>query len=194
VGEWRREETPDSAIEKILDAAEKAFVEHGVSGAGMTEIADAAGCSRGTLYRYFKTRHELHTAYVLRASGLIRVRVAAELEGTPDPARRLTEWILRSVREVRQDPGLAVWFDANSRELTARLSRSREVVESVTEGLVAEFRGEDAGYELGRLRALWLVRVILSLLMNPAETEREERELVETFAVPAMLAHGNERG
>ena len=76
---WLREDQPDLAAEKILDAAEKAFIERGVSAAGMAEIAEAAGCSRGTLYRYFKNRHELHLAYVERAALVIRDRVRREV-------------------------------------------------------------------------------------------------------------------
>ena len=61
-GAWRREEDSGPAVDKILEAAERAFVELGVSAAGMAEIARFAGCSRGTLYRYFENRHALHLA------------------------------------------------------------------------------------------------------------------------------------
>ncbi len=47
---WLRKEQPELAAEKILDAADKAFVERGgVSAAGMVMIAELAGCPRGTL-------------------------------------------------------------------------------------------------------------------------------------------------
>ena len=42
-----REEQADLAVAKILDGAGQAFVELGVSGAGMGEIARYSGCSRG---------------------------------------------------------------------------------------------------------------------------------------------------
>ena len=41
-GGWLREEEPEAAVGKILDAADKAFVELGVSGAGMAKIAEFA--------------------------------------------------------------------------------------------------------------------------------------------------------
>ena len=34
---WGREERPELAVERILDAAEKAFIELGVSAVGMAE-------------------------------------------------------------------------------------------------------------------------------------------------------------
>lgn len=61
-------------------------------------------------------------------------------------------------------------------------------MESVVDGLVADFYDPDSSHELERLGALWLVRVIASLLMNPAEGERQERALVGNFAVPARRA------
>ena len=45
-GAWLREEQADLAALKILDGAAQAFVELGVTGAGMGEIARYAGCSR----------------------------------------------------------------------------------------------------------------------------------------------------
>ena len=82
---WLREEQPGVAVNRILDAAEKAFVEVGVSAAGMGRIAEAAGCSRGTLYRYFPNRHELHVAYVDRASRQIVARVRERVGRIDNP-------------------------------------------------------------------------------------------------------------
>jgi AcrR family transcriptional regulator len=86
---WGREQQPGLAAKKILDAAEKAFIELGISRAGMASIAEFAGCSRGTLYRYFKSRHELHLAYVNRAALRIVEHVRVEMAGIRDPRERL---------------------------------------------------------------------------------------------------------
>ncbi len=82
-----REEQADLASQKILDGAAQAFIELGVSGAGMGEIARYAGCSRGTLYRYFKNRHDLHLAFVNDRA----MRLVAELR----------------VQKVRRNPAMA---------------------------------------------------------------------------------------
>jgi AcrR family transcriptional regulator len=67
-GAWLREEQTDLAVDKILEAASRAFVDLGVSRTRMGHIAQYAGCSRGTLYRYFKTRAELDLAYIDRSA------------------------------------------------------------------------------------------------------------------------------
>ena len=41
-----------------------------------------------------------------------------------------------------------------------------------------------------RLRARWLVRVIISLLAVPGESEAEERALIEHFVAPTLLGDG----
>jgi AcrR family transcriptional regulator len=189
-GDWGREDQPDSAVERILDAADKAFVELGVSAAGMAEIANFAGCSRGTLYRYFKNRHELHLVYVQRASLSIQRRVHDKVESIEDPRERLVEFILCTVAEVRGNPATAAWFETGTAGLAARMSRSAEIVETLTNSFAPELperlgatrrRGERG------LRQRWLVRVVVSLLTDPAETEAEEREIVERFMVPAVF-------
>ena len=38
------------------------------------------------------------------------------------------------------------------------------------------------------LRARWLVRVVVSLLTMPGDSEAEERALIEHFVAPGLLA------
>ncbi len=187
---WLREEQPDVAVERILDAADRAFVELGVSGAGMAKIAEFAGCSRGTLYRYFETRHDLHRAYVERVAHQIMERVGRQLEGIDDPRERLVEGTLRAIREVRRRPGTAAWFEPGVASLAARMSRSSEMVETLTSAFVSKLAGFPGDAGEGRLRARWLVRVIVSLLAMPGESAREERLLVERFVAPVLAPAG----
>jgi len=187
---WGREEQPDLAVDKILEAAEKAFVELGVSAAGMAEIANFAGCSRGTLYRYFKNRHELHLAYVKRTSLAIQREVGTAVASIEDPGERLVEYILHTVRKVRENPATAAWFASGASGMGARMSRSTEIVETLTTAFVPEVSNRPGDDTARRLRQRWLVRVVVSLLTDPAASEAEERTLVERFVVPAILTEG----
>lgn len=187
---WGREEAPELAVERILDAAGKAFGEHGLPAAGMGEIAAAAGCSRGTLYRYFRTRHDLHRAYVDREAARIGAKIRAETAPLAEPRRRLAEAVLVAVREVRADPGTAAWFAPGASGVAARMSRASEVVGALTDRFVAELLGPDPRDPEAGLLARWLVRVVVSLLAMPAGSEAEERALVERFVAPALDARG----
>ena len=48
----------------ILDAAKRAFIDHGYSGASMEAIAEAAPVSKPTLYNHFKGKQELFAAVI----------------------------------------------------------------------------------------------------------------------------------
>jgi AcrR family transcriptional regulator len=185
---WTREDQADAAVEKILEAADKAFVELGVSATGMAEVASFAGCSRGTLYRYFKNRHELHLAYVKRMSREIHRCVHERVEAIEDPAERLVEYILETIREVRENPATAAWFEVGVAGLAARMSRAAEIVETLTFSFVPDLPGAVGDRADQQLRKRWLVRIVLSLLMDPAASSSEERAVVERFIVPSVTA------
>ncbi len=184
---WSRADRPDAATHRILDAAEKVFVERGVETVGMAEIAEAAGCSRGTLYRYFRSQQALHLAYVNRAALRIVERLRVELAGRDDPRERLVEGIVRALRAVREDPGTAAWFAPGASQIAARMSASSEAVDRLTTAFVSELLGSRVRGHESRLRARWLVRVIVSFLAFPATTPAQERALVERFVAPALF-------
>lgn len=56
----------DSRRQAILDVAEQVFLSEGFATASMSMIAARLGGSKGTLYNYFKSKHELFEAYVSR--------------------------------------------------------------------------------------------------------------------------------
>lgn len=184
---WGRNDDPAAAVRRILEAADEAFAELGVARAGMGEVARFAGCSRGTLYRYFPTRDALHRAYVRHKAGEIHRRAADAAASMADPQERLVEYVLACVRAVREDPATSAWFVTDVSGLAARYSRSIDVIGSLTAGLAPELSRARTGEEERFLRLRWLVRVIVSLLADPEPSGSDERALVERFAVPAVL-------
>ena len=187
-GAWLREEQADLAAEKILEGAARAFVELGVSQAGMSEIAKHAGCSRGTLYRYFKNRHELHLAFVDQRAMRLVAELRAELAEILDPDERLTEYIVRSVQKVRRSPAMAAWFEPGESGMAARMSRASEVIDRLANAFVSNLVGAKQETPSSLLRARWMVRVIVSLLTMPGDNEAQERALITRFVIPAILA------
>lgn len=191
MGTWAREEEPEMAVQRIFEGAARAFVDLGVSGAGMGQIADYVGCSRGTLYRYFKNRHDLHIAFVNDRAMRLVAELEIELRELKDPVMQLTESIVKALQKVRSTPSMAVWFEPMESGRTARMSRGSEVVHCLAEAFVASlWKGQgDAGNENG-LRARWIVRIMISFLTTPAHDEEEERLMIERFLVPGVLPFG----
>ena len=188
---WQREDQADVAVDKILDAAEKAFIEVGVAATGMAKVAEFASCSRGTLYRYFKNRRELHMAYIHRSASTIVLRVREKLTGIDDPRQQLVEGILFAVQDVRERPGTAAWFASGVSGATAQLSRSSEVIEAFTYAFASKLFENSENDPESRMSARWIVRVVVSLLVMPAESPEEERTIVERYATPGILQTPN---
>ena len=67
------------------------------------------------------------------------------------------------------------------------MSRSSEVIETLTTAFVDNLIVPGAAGAESRLQARWFVRVIVSLLSLPEQSEAEERAIVERFAVPPLL-------
>ncbi len=195
-GAWLREDRADVAVDKLLDAAGEAFAELGVRATSMADVAHAAGCSRGTLYRYFESRHALQVAYINRAALRLARHIYDEVTSISDPRTRLVETVLLAVRSVRADPRLAVWFTPSDMGVATEFSRDSEVLDAIALGFTrgldglpappATLRGDGP-----RPQARWVVRVIVSLLTMPADDEDDERDIVERFVLPSVFAAGS---
>jgi len=78
----------DARRTEILEGALVAMRDHGLRGAGMRDIARAAGLSTGNLYYYFRSKEELVYACQDRALDQL-IDVLASARERPDAAERL---------------------------------------------------------------------------------------------------------
>ena len=70
----------------ILDAAEKIFVQVGFDGAKVSDIARAASVAEGTVYLYYKNKHDLLAGVVGRFWTQLTLGAEAAIE--PDATTR----------------------------------------------------------------------------------------------------------
>ena len=75
--------------QRLCELATRRFAERGAAGVTLRALADEAGCSRTTPYRYFKDKAEILAA--VRTAGFKRLADALEAaaRAEPDPAQRL---------------------------------------------------------------------------------------------------------
>ena len=178
---WLDQPRADLAAQRILDAAETLYQEYGVPAVTMEDVAKAAGCSRATVYRYFDDRVALRTAYVHRETRRVAAAVGVAIATIDDPEVRIVEAIMHSVAAVRGRPALLAWFTSVNTAVTTELVMDSTVIPAVAGALFGAGGGADRS-----LRAAWLVRVTMSLLLFPAATEADERLLVQRFVAPAL--------
>lgn len=88
----------------LIDAAERVFGEKGVSRASLSDIAQAAGATRGAIYWHFKDKVDLFNAMMDRVT-LPLERGYQEFESStcPDPVRRLRAVMGLVLRSVASD-------------------------------------------------------------------------------------------
>lgn len=93
-------------LKRVTDAAMRLFAERGVTQVTLSELAEAAGVARGTLYNH---GIEVDTLFETVATGLTRemtLRIDATLADVDDSAERLAIGIRLFVRRASEDP---VW-------------------------------------------------------------------------------------
>lgn len=179
---------------RILQAAEKCFVERGFHAASMATIAQTAAMSPGLIYRYFHSKSEIILAIIERQLETARERIGA-LHGANDLAANIADsfhaaeqddceqisapLFLEMSAEATRDPqiGAAMHdFDATVRgDLAAVLSRSR------AQG------GYGLPAALAEARALMLLCLIEGLKVREAREPGLDRGLLET-ALADILA------
>jgi AcrR family transcriptional regulator len=182
---WLAARRTEVAAERILDAAGELFAQQDAATVGMHEIARAAGCSRATLYRYFENREALFTAYVHRESYRLYREMTEQIAGVKDPAQRLIEGMITSLRKVRESPALASWFATTQPPIGGEIAEQSEVIKALTEAFVTSLAPDQP--DVVAHRARWLVRVMTSLLVFPGRDETDERAMLEEFVVPIVV-------
>lgn len=97
----RTKEEAAATRDRILDAAEQLFAEHGVSRTTLQHIATAAGVTRGAIYWHFDDKVALFNAMIERA--VMPLEVALARMDTSDPLRDLREYVMAALRITVED-------------------------------------------------------------------------------------------
>jgi AcrR family transcriptional regulator len=180
---------PEAARERLLDAAARCIARDGLGATGIASVADEAGVSRPTVYRYFEDRDALVEAALMRAGAAQLARMKAHLARFPAADEQAVEAVLFALREMPADAVLRQAWNAPLVEAAIVQSfsgpRAIALCSDALAGLAAA-----AGWSGAEAREATetMLRFTLSLLLAP-EPHRGERAL-RTFLrrrlVPAL--------
>jgi|SRR6476469_1997298 len=135
--------------ELILEAAQAVFLEKGLAGARMQEIADRAGINKALLHYYFRSKEKLSGIIISRAIGTIMPRMMGVLETDQDLFDKIREAVgtfisfisrnsflpLFMVNEVNRNPHF--FFTAAIQQEKSHLDKfRRQVDEAVAAGRI----------------------------------------------------------
>lgn len=129
------ERLPDEKKARILDAAKHAFATSGFAGANINRIAESAGISVGSMYKYFRTKEDLFLVLIEKYHEYIASFIDGVLSRESGFAKRVEALLRASVRTSRDDPEAVQLYIACTTEelagLSSRLSTSIEEVSAV---------------------------------------------------------------
>ena len=99
---------------KIVDKAEKRkqigllaltyFAEEGAATGSISQIAQAVGVGKGTIYEYFRSKEELITYAMELYVEEAEEKVGLFLDGINDPKERLRHYSIQIVEHIIEDP------------------------------------------------------------------------------------------
>jgi AcrR family transcriptional regulator len=186
--------TRAAVLDEIVRAAAAAFGEAGYRTATLEAIAERAGLSKVTLYRYVASKEELLSLVVERIieefqSGLRRI--VAERRPADDTLRRIVRYQVALMAEHLSF--LTVFFSEESglpAPMAARATRAKREYDQTIERVVRE------GVEAGLLRDLPPRLVVFGLLgmcnwlhkWYRPDGKRSAAEIADVFV--ALLEHG----
>ena len=193
--DWLNEERQELAADRILEAAGGVFVRDGIRGARMGKIAEAAGCARATLYRYFPNKEALLHAYMVQVAKGFGEVLNDRLRGLRSLGDRLVEAVAVSVELIQEREDVAPFFSEEGLGLTAQLTSNAAVMrEQLTRQIESE---SSSGRIQGRLKddvspaeaAEWVTRAIFSFSVLPVEARSadELRKYLKKMIVPALV-------
>jgi AcrR family transcriptional regulator len=178
VGGDRRE----VAVERIYDAATDLMTRQGPGALDIDTLAARVHCSRATIYRYAGGKAEIRDAVVARAAAGVVDNVRRAVQDLSGPERVLTA-ITVALRLIRSDPLGQLMFSP---------IRANDIVSLTASPLLAGFASELTGLsDRDPQAAMWVVRVVLSLLYWPVGDSRVERQMLERFVAPAFAERRN---
>src|SRR5580704_12395801 len=177
--------------ERILSAALGLVGRRGVKRLGMQEVSEAAGVSRGTLYRYFPSKEHLIDAVAVFDERTFNDGLAARLTAQSDPTERIRAFVSFAFDYIRTHPArslfesepgfvlgyLLVHLPKLQSALVAQLGDALDTVPVVASGSLSREQLVDV-----------VVRLFASSFIIP---ESDDRALVQ--AVDGLLLPRRER-
>ena len=174
----RTKEEALATRDRLLDAAEHVFQQHGVSRTSLHDIAAAAGVTRGAIYWHFRDKADLFNAMMQRATlPMEEAAIGTDSAATDDPIAHLRASFVDALHKIVSDPQVRRVFEIATHkveyvgELQAvrerHLQARNECLAHVQRGLLqAMRRGQLAARLPARAAALGLHALIDGLIQN----------------------------
>ena len=151
----------DNTEEKILVAAQEVFIEKGMDGARMQEIADKAGINKALLHYYFRTKQKLFEAIFEMVFSKIFPNLMAMVHSELPFEEKLGIFLEKYISLLQKNPFLPTF-------ILKEMNRNPEIIGSIIKSngvdpneVIAMFKKE---MDAGRIRKMDPRDVLINML------------------------------
>jgi len=173
---------------RIHEAAVRLFAQRGTTQASVSELAQAAGVARGTIYNNVANRDSLFEEVAVAVADEMHARVDASFRNLEDPAHRLARGIRLFVRRAHDEPDwgrFIVRFAVTTASLSAMLSgQPARDLKAGLEGGRYRFREEQLTSVVAAVAAATISA--MSLVLDGEKTWREAGSDAAEFTLRAI--------
>lgn len=189
----------NEVTERICRAALTCFERYGVKKTSLEDIAQTAGCSRATVYRYFDGKDSIILETLRREASDFFMLLAGRLARLTEFEALFAEAAATSAEVLGSHRLLNVLIEVEPQLLLPHVAFGPSSVVEIATGFLAPYISKlvDMG-DIGPVDAVeaaeWVVRTVLSYLLTPSRTvDLSDRgamvELARRYLRPA-LGHG----
>jgi TetR/AcrR family transcriptional regulator len=155
--------------DKIFESATEVFVEKGMDGARMQDIANHAGINKALLHYYYRTKDQLFNAVFEKIAGQVFKKFAPVLDENISLEDKLRFFFREHITFLQKNPGLPAFI---LNEINRNPSRIKKLLKSVDieklwSTLEAQHRDELKKYNITRESVPQLMTTIASMSVFP---------------------------
>jgi AcrR family transcriptional regulator len=170
---------------------------YGPNRASLSDVANALGVTRQTVYRYFGGTDELFAAVARTGADVFLDRLTLDVANVTDPADAVVEAVARAVEWLPTEPylGLVLIGEQSNRFLSGATSaEAMELARQLLESLPICWSEWGLGSHELDLLAEFGLRMIQSLVLDPQTRARDPEDLRRflRFWVRAALCYSGE--
>ena len=194
-----RNKYPEITVEKILDAAQRLFLEKGYDNTTIQDIVDElGGLTKGAVYHHFKSKEEIMDAVgdrmfrennpfeaVMGRKDLNGLEKLREMVRVNQSDRARQDMNIQSMPILKNPRVLAGMIEANRKELTPYFERLIE--EGCRDGPIHTEYGKELAELIPLLTSLWLAPTVFpSTAEGMLKKFRFIREMLEKMGMPVI--------
>lgn len=194
-----RNKYPEITVEKILDAAQRLFLEKGYDNTTIQDIVDElGGLTKGAVYHHFKSKEEIMDAVgdrmfrennpfeaVMGRKDLNGLEKLREMVRVNQSDRARQDMNIQSMPILKNPRVLAGMIEANRKELTPYFERLIE--EGCRDGSIHTEYGKELAELIPLLTSLWLAPTVFpSTAEGMLKKFHFIREMLEKMGMPVI--------